>query len=126
MATTTKTPTLAATIASATRTAIKTSRAAGQLTLPDAAKVSIRSANFSQGCEVGVRVDVDQAWAWTTADGPYGERLVLTPAGKKAAKKLVALLAEYAAGRCWGDVTLAGISVDGGTIHPSHWRPGQD
>lgn len=119
--------TTAAAIAKATRTEIAAARTAGTITLPEGAKLRIRASNFAGGCAVGVYVEeVDRAWAITTRDGAYGEVAAPTAEAKAIGDALTGILRRNAAGRCWGDVTIAGLAVDGGTISPSHWRPGQD
>lgn len=120
MATTTTT-TPAAQIAATTRAAIKAARNAGNLTLPSGAKIGVRSHNFAGGYAVGIAVTgVDQAWAITTRDTEYGTGQVPTADAKQIGDTLTAILAAAANGRCWGDVTIAGLAVDGGTIKPRH------
>lgn len=122
-----KTQTPAARITATARADIKAAQKAGKLTLPDGAKIRVRSHTFAGGYAVGIAVDnVDQAWAFTTEAGPHGARLVRTPAGRKLGDKLTDILAKASDGHCWGDVTIAGHAVDQGRVSPATWRRGQD
>lgn len=118
----------AAKIAATARAEIKAAQKAGKLALPDGAKIRVCSHNFSMGCSVDIRVeDVDKTWALTVENDGYGHDVARhTAAAKKAGAVLGKILAASTDGHTWGDVILCGVTVNGGSITPASWRPGQD
>ena len=119
--------TTAAEIAKTFRATLKAGIAAGAVTLPEGAKVSVKSRNFAGGCAVDVALTAADEWALTERPDVFGyPEKTSSSAARALGGELAAILKRAADGRCWGEIRINGYAVDGGIIHPATWRPGQD